>query len=366
MTLQGKGMMIWKISRCENGNAESIAAVAASAGLTHVLIKIADGPYSYNVDSSTKADLVPAVVQALRAKGISPWGWHYVYGYNPTGEAQIAINRVKQLGLDGYVIDAESEYKEPGKSTAASTFMSHLRSSLPNTPVALCSYRWPSYHPQLPWKEFLNKCDYNMPQVYWQDAHNAGAQLEKTIQEFEALTPYRPIIPTGPLYTYGSWQPTAADISEFIDTARANNLTAVNFFEWYYGRTILTPQWNTIAAYPWPPYPAPVDIPQQYITALNSHNSELVAKLYTSQAVRITSSQTIQGTDAIKNWFTAFFNSTLPNATFKLTSSTGSGSTRHFTWEAASSKGNIKNGNDTLGIINNQIAYHYSYFTISS
>ena len=50
MSLKGKGYWIWKIPSCENGDANAIANVAAAAGLTHLLIKIADGTNSYNID----------------------------------------------------------------------------------------------------------------------------------------------------------------------------------------------------------------------------------------------------------------------------------------------------------------------------
>ena len=63
------------------------------------------------------------------------------------------------------MIDVEREYKDAGKSKAAATFMNRLRAALPHIPVALCSYRFPSYHPQIPWKVFLERCDLNMPQV---------------------------------------------------------------------------------------------------------------------------------------------------------------------------------------------------------
>ena len=121
MTLQGKGMMIWMIPRAENGDAEAIANVAKAAGLSHVLIKIADGPYAFNVDKTTKVDLIPPVAKALKAKGIQVWGWHYVYAYSPLAEADQAIQRVNELQLDGYIIDAEREFKVnnnlcPGRS----------------------------------------------------------------------------------------------------------------------------------------------------------------------------------------------------------------------------------------------------------
>jgi len=366
MALQGKGMMIWQIARCESGNATAIANAAQAAGLTNVLIKIADGTYSYNIDKTTKVDLVPAVVQALRSKGIQVWGWHYIYGYNPSGEAQIAIQRVKQFSLDGYVIDAESEFKLAGRDTAAKTYMSELRRGLPNTPIALCSFRFPTLHPQLPWKEFLDKCDLNMPQVYWQAAHNPGAQLRRSVREFQAMSPSRPIIPTGPIYKAGDWMPTPADTVEFLDTARALNLESVNWFEWYYARTIMKPVWDTIAAYPWPPYPTPIDMPQQYINALNARDPNRVAALYTPTGIHITAAQSVQGTAAIRNHYSTLLNQTLPNATFSLTGSTVIGNSRHFTWTANSNIGKVKNGSDTFGMVEGSIAYHYSYYSVTS
>jgi hypothetical protein len=123
MTLEGKGFYLWKIPACENGNAGAIASVAYQAGLTHVLIKIANGVYKSNYDYDQKLDLVPPVVQALKARGVQVWGWHYVYGNDPGGEARIAVQRTRELNLDGYVLDAEGEYKSPGKRNAAELFM---------------------------------------------------------------------------------------------------------------------------------------------------------------------------------------------------------------------------------------------------
>lgn len=366
MTLQGKGFMIWKIPSCEGGSPEAIAAVALAAGLTHVLIKIADGIYPYNVDRNTNIDLVPPVVAALKAKGIQVWGWHYVYGYNPLGEAQIAARRVKELGLEGYIIDAEGEFKLEGRDAAARQYMSELRRGLPNTPIALCSFRFPSYHPQFPWKEFLEKSDYNMPQVYWQSANNPGEQLRRCVREFQALTPFRPIMPTGPVYRNYGWEPTSQEIIEFLDTVRALNLSSTNFFAWDYGRTILQNLWNAIAAYPWSPYPVPESLPRQYIDALNTRDPNRIAELYTPNAVHVTAAQTIQGRDAIRTWYAAFLSESLPDATFQLTGITGDGSAQPFTWQAISSGRRVPNGSDTIGIIDNKIAYHYSFFTITN
>lgn len=365
MAVKAKGFYIWKVLECEKGDANAIASVAQKAGYTHVLIKAADGNHTYNVDSTTGADLVAPVVRALHARGIQAYIWHYVYGYDPLGEARIAIQRVRELNADGYVIDAEAEYSQAGRATAASQFMSALRASLPNFPIALSSYRYPSYHPLLPWQAFLEKCDYNMPQVYWEQNHNPGDQLIRSVREFQAITPFRPIVPTGSAYTAGSWAPTVDDVVEFLQTAQSLNLSGANFWEWSNCRKYLSSVWNAIQNYPWSTVPPPKDITQQYIDALNTHDPIKVEALYNPTAVHVDALRTVQGSAALRSWFDDFFRNTLPNAVFTLTSFGGEGNSRHFTWAAKSSVGGVSNGRDTFGLVDGRIAYHFSTFTVT-
>jgi len=364
LTLQGKGFYIWQIRRCEAGNAGAIANVASQAGLSHVLIKIADGTNPYNIDSATGSDLVPPVVTALHERNIQAWGWHYVYGYEPLKEADIAVLRVKNLGLDGYAIDAEAQYEQSGMDSSARSFMSRLRAGLPTFPVALSSYRYPSVHPNLPWQAFLEKCDLNMPQVYWVEADNPGEQLIRCNREFGAISPSRPIIPTGSAFLQGSWAPTVPQINEFLQTAQVLNLNAANFWEWGHTRLYLPDLWQAVQDYPWPPKPSDQDIVEQYFAAMNAHDPAKVVALYASDAVHVTSDRTLQGSVAIKAWYASLFASQLPNGKFTMTNSTGSLGSRQFTWTATSNAGSVNNGNDSLGLVNNQIVYHYSYFTI--
>lgn len=365
MSLEGKGMFIWKVPRCEGGDPNAIAAMAKIAGFSHVLLKIANGNQVYNGDWNDPTDYTTPVVNALRGQNIKVLGWHYVYGNDPVGEANVAIRRINQYALDGYVIDAEQEYKQDGKRAAAKRFMNQLRASLPNQEVALSSYRFPKWHPQLPWTEFLDQCNLNMPQVYWIKAHNAGEQLVRCQQEFQGITPSRPIFPTGVASVEQGWQPTAAEVLDFMTTAKNLNMNGVNFWEWYDARTAgLSDVWATIRDYPWSGVAAPKDICEQYIAALNTYDPNQVLALYTSTPVHITPARTIQGLDNLRNWYTQLFGQILPNATFTLTGYAGSGSSRHLTWTATSGAGSVQNGNDTLGMLNDKINYHYSFFTV--
>ena len=214
-------MFIWKIQNCHNGSVSEITRKAVSSNYSHVLIKIANGIYSYNYDWEKNIDLIPPLSAALKSEGIQVWGWHYLFGDQPGQEAQKAISRIRELGVDGYVLDAEGHYK--GKFTSAATFMNQLKASITDIPIALSSYRYPSYHPQLPWNEFLKKVDLNMPQVYWKFANNPGAQLVKSIAEFKNMKYTPPIFPTGSAYTSGGWIPTLSEVSEFMKVAAEVN-----------------------------------------------------------------------------------------------------------------------------------------------
>lgn len=362
MALTGKGYFIWQIPYCENGVVNTIANLAEQSGFTHILIKVADGISSYNVYDGN--DRVPALVSALKARDIIVWGWHYIYGDYPAKEADKAIERIKGLGLEGYALDVEAEYKEAGKDEAATKFMNRLRNSLPNLPVALCSYRYPSYHLKIPWTIFLEKCDYNMPQVYWEQSHNPGAQLTRCVNEFQAMTPYRPIIPVGSAYVRGSWAPTTADILEFLQTTQSLGLTAANFWEWSNTRKNLANVWTTIQNYDW----SNIDIlsmAQEVIDALNSHNPSQATNLYSSDGVHVNSARTVKGSTAIYNWYQTLFDDLLPDATFTLVSSQAASTACHFTWTATSAAGNVYDGSDTLGVLGGKIVYHYSYFSVS-
>lgn len=366
MSLSGKGYYIWKIRQCEGGDAQAIARTARQAGLSHVLIKVANGVSPYNYDWQHKIDMVPPVVQALKAAGIQAWGWQYVYGNDPLGEANVAIRRITDLELDGFVVNAEAEYKQPGKAQAALTYMKRLRKALPNTPLALSSYRFPSYHPQLPWKEFLTYCDYNMPQVYWLHSTNPASQLRNTVREFQGRAPLRPIIPTGPTFSEHNWTPSETEILEFLNTARSLNLPAVNFWSWDAAHPGLPGLWTVVANFPWGDQPVPEpDISERLVAALNTHDPDKVAALYQQNAIHVNAVRTTIGRVNVRTWYATLFQQVLPQAKFTLTGYSGNGNSRHLTWEATSPVGNVRNGNDTIGLLDGKIQYHYTFFSVT-
>jgi hypothetical protein len=366
MLLEGKGFYIWKIQKCEGGDPNAIARLAKEADLSHVLVKVADEDRNYNYDKDRGIDLVPPVAAALHSEGIQVWGWQYVYGDIPIPEARKAIQRMRELDLDGFVVNAEMQYKEPGKDVAARTYMQELRNALPDFPIALSSFRYPSYHRNFPWVEFLSYCDLNMPQVYWMQAHNPVPQLQSCIREFQAFDPYVPIVPTGAAFSEEGWTATPEDVAAYLPAVQELNLSATNFWEWYDARGSRAPgTWEVVRDYPWPSTPPPRDIIDQYLDALNTQDPAKAASLYDPRAVHLNATRTIQGPQEITAWYSTLHNHVLPNGRFSLTGQSVSDNRRHITWSATSNQGRVLDGSDYIALKDDKIAYHYTYFTVT-
>ena len=380
VAVEGKGFFIWRILNCEGGDVEAIASKAEQAQLTHVLIKIADTRYPFGFDRNNN-DLLPPITNALKERGIQVWGWHYVKGNDPSGEARVAVDRTRELQLDGYVVDAEHEYKWRGKDAAAKQFMADLRQGLPNTPLALSSYRFPTYHRELPWAAFLEKCDYNMPQVYWEQAHNAGPQLERCVGEFTdtRLVGYdRPVIPTGSAYGAGGWVATSNDQVEFYQKALNLGLKAANTYSWDWATSSGHHDlWDAVANFKWPmstisdstqAIPAPTvpnlsnDTLHYFVEALNNRDIDSLIGLYHENAGHVNAQRLILGVQSIRDWYRNLLYNVLHTGNFAIDQVRGTGSSWTFQWTFHSPAGQIAGGKDTLGIRQGRIQYHYSSY----
>jgi hypothetical protein len=132
--IKGKGFFTWKIPRCENGDPYAIAAEAKSANFSHVLIKVADGTTTYNGSWGIDEDFITPVVDVLKSQGIQVWGWHYIYGYNPIGEVNKAIQRTAVMS---WMVISRCRKRIPGrwKASGCQAFCWILRSAFRTYPL---------------------------------------------------------------------------------------------------------------------------------------------------------------------------------------------------------------------------------------
>jgi len=257
----GKIWYLWKVQDLLGGDLDKITQRALDTGVSAVLVKAADGvnPYNLTRELFPKDSILGPLIEKLHLAGIECWGWQYLYGTNPAGEADRAITRLGQFPWDGWVLDPEKEYKlQPGNAARAKLYVDTVKTAYPKLCIGLSSYRYPSLHPELPWGAFLTGCNFVMPQVYWMGSHNPGYQLSKTILEYQALYARLsieplPMIPTGAAFHEWGWQPTKEDITAFDAKVKEFGLVGAAWWEWAaayrYGLE------DTVANLDWPPPP---------------------------------------------------------------------------------------------------------------
>ena len=400
MGLQGKGFFIQNLLECEGGDADAILRVSRQAGLSHVLIKVAAGPSACHVAPDGKDTAAP-VVTTLREGGIAVWGWQDIFGDIPEAEAAMAVRRVRELSLDGLVVVAGREYKHPGRVRSARRFMADVRASI-DVPIALSSYRFPNYHPDFPWVSFLEHCDYHMPQVTWEAAHNPAWQLGESKRQCDALPHSRPYLATAPAYlTTDGWAPTQLDIQEFLASVREHGIEAVNFFRWESCRQDLPHIWKAVSEYPWEvpvqvragepagesePSPveqtgleaeshpgvtiSPVPVPEgqtpdrvppdaftkAYLAAIDSRSPMAIGAFYLNDAVQVRDEKMFRGQDAIQEAYLVYLMEQVPAGCLEVLRSVVEGDVRYITWRVGDKKGET-----TLLLHENRIAMEYTY-----
>ena len=137
-----------------------------------------------------------------------------------------------------------------------------MNDKVPDIPIAVSSYKFPKYHPELPWDIFARYIDYWCPQVYWEGAHNPKSQLERSVKEYLELA-ILPIVPAGSAYSSqdGTWSPTITDMNEFNAAVVEMKLPAIYWWELDYLER--NAAWKKeIASHFWSQDPAPPPPPQ--------------------------------------------------------------------------------------------------------
>lgn len=262
---------VWKIKDLPGSPTETPEVTAAKAkalNFSSLLVKVANGTGSYNwrkhPNGTYTDDLIQPFADALAAVDIDLWGWAYYYGEKPADEARMAAKRMKDYPcLKGLIIDAEVECIPAGE-TGATTYMKTLKANYKG-PIGFSSFRWPNVWPQFPWKPFVTKVDFHVPQVYWVKATNPTYQLDRCLTLYSEMhksfgVPEIPIIPAGAAYHENGWQPTIAQMQEFSAHANKLGLPGISWWEWANAE-----RYNLIAGMSWPsttPPPQPIpDIP---------------------------------------------------------------------------------------------------------
>ncbi|HEX7152270.1 MAG TPA: hypothetical protein VF618_12350 [Thermoanaerobaculia bacterium] len=229
--VRGTGIYIYKLPAGGGEDPGKLVKRLKAANVARIYVKVADGA---DVFPRIKPDYNKAVIAEARKQGLSVWGWHYIYGNFPEAEADRAAELVTKFGLQFYIYNAEKHHY--GRAKQAKTFIERLRKNLPNTKLGFSSFKYPTYHPELPWKTFAAAAHFLMPQVYWVEAHNPEKQYDRSWKEWSVLNPKAVMLPTGAAYSDDpeKWVPNADEMSRFLRHVHAKGCAGADFWVWDY------------------------------------------------------------------------------------------------------------------------------------
>ncbi len=174
----GKGDWIYYLSMATNhlgGHVSSVTSINTlmdyyvSQGLKWFVVKAGTGSTNFNGSGSTP-QFTSTLVNAAHAKGLKIFGYTRSYGDNIQGEIDIAT-RCFNLGADGFILDAESEWESGHQGTQgpskAIQLCSGIKAAWPTKWLGHAPFPYISLHSSFPYKEFGYYCDTVMPQDYW-------------------------------------------------------------------------------------------------------------------------------------------------------------------------------------------------------
>lgn len=222
--MMGLGFLIWQMAEIKKHvTPAQLVDLCLQVGVKWLSIKITSGELPFN-------DGYADYLSALRTAGIEIGGWPYCYPLptsRPEVQADLYEKRIRDMQLSHLMLDVETEFKKPGLGTQ----IDKICNIETDIPVGLCSYRFPALHAELDWKRWLGqkKIGFVAPQVYWEGSHNAGAQLIRSHAQYRKLTKAA-YIPIGCTYGRGVWEPTEADLGEFIQVAHELGCDAYGFY----------------------------------------------------------------------------------------------------------------------------------------
>ena len=236
----GKGIWIWRLSEAEGGNVSAIIERCENVGIEWVAIKCGDGGYFW---SQCKL----STIEQFQNAGIKVFGWQYVYGDDPIGEASVA-NQILDLGVDGFIIDAEAEYE--GKPDNATIYLENIRAEHPDSFIAYTTFPIIDYHTDFPYLEFGKYCDAVMPQDYWKEIGVTPEYMVEWMEEqwnkwhkiWEAggySDSIKPIIPLGQ-----GWDVSGSEITRFCNLVYDHGYGGISL--WRYG-TMTEENWKAYA-----------------------------------------------------------------------------------------------------------------------
>lgn len=228
-----------------DGKVETIARWLLANGFQAIWPKVADGAFAFKwrppfTTIPYAENLTAGMVEIFHSYGLLVLGWGFLYGKDSIGEATRAISQVKNLRLDGYILDVEGTFdSQPAAEANAYTITRIIKDAIPDTPLAYCG--WPRYwnpksgnewHPVKVAQAFMSACDVASPMTYWDGESPVWAAefLQQSYDQWRRITD-KLYIPAGRAYIGDAGKATKENIAAFQAKA---DLLGIGGISWWF------------------------------------------------------------------------------------------------------------------------------------
>jgi hypothetical protein len=123
----------------------------------------------------------PEIVQQFKSRGIEVYGWGLHYGTSDVEAQALAVREALGCGLDGYVLDLESQVEDTSTHSDVEALLLALRSLVRPGTLGYTSFAHPGFHPNVPWRILDQHCDIALPQIYF-ESFTFGPTNEEEVQ----------------------------------------------------------------------------------------------------------------------------------------------------------------------------------------
>ena len=258
--IDGKSIMSWNVPAVEGGNPHMFVEALELGNFEGVALKIADGNDVHVMKSwspwpSWGENVRKELVTALKGAGFKVFFWHFLYGYDPAGEARIAIEKTEEFKPDGYIWNVEGRFdSQPNAEGNARSITRAFKLAHPDVSQGLCWWALPKspvtgtqWHPIPVAKAFLEICDVGMPMMYWQGdtAADAVSYFSKSLKLWRDHVTTKPIVPIGRAYNGDGGAATPESITAFgnkvLEVAESQNLIGNTWYS--FDKAFNNPSW---------------------------------------------------------------------------------------------------------------------------
>ena len=257
------GYFVWRLGSLPK-DVKELIDILYKFDITTLAFKVLDGKFKFNVPDGDKP--LKRYIDELRKAGFEIEAWGYHYPSYPTLQAEAIEERRKTFDFKVYHLNCEKEWKTLNGKVAAKLLLDKL--DVESLKVYLCSYRFPSFHREFPFKTFMDhpKIIGASPQIYWALSHNPAEQCAKTFQEYSTFS--KIIYPIGSAFGESFkvgeksiwWEPNVKELEDFRLFNVSKNLDKIYYYSLDWVLTRNKQDWleaSTGVKFPDPPIAIP-------------------------------------------------------------------------------------------------------------